>query len=115
MLFGSVNLSGFLPEVIKNQLNHLRVFNACNHFDLATAVFTDLDVDVENTLESLHPGHSAVALCGALVTPASIETFRLIGLFAPLSGCYLNAVFAVRCKKPVESSKVDPRLGYQSR
>ena len=51
-----------------------------------------------------------MALCRTLVTPVSIETFRFVGL---LGGCYLNSVFAVRCKDAVEACEVDSRLRYQ--
>ncbi|CSP78870.1 Uncharacterised protein [Shigella sonnei] len=54
-----------------------------------------------------------MALCRTLVTPVSIETFRFVGLLAPLGGCYLNSVFAVRCKDAVEACEVDSRLRYQ--
>ena len=59
-------------EVFKDQLNHLGIFEAGNDFDLAMAVFTDLNIDVQDALESLHPGHGSLALCGARVTQAGI-------------------------------------------
>ncbi len=76
-------------------------------------MFADFNINIEDSLEALHPGHGAVALCRTLVTPVSIETFRFVGLLAPLGGCYLNSVFAVRCKDAVEACEVDSRLRYQ--
>ena len=43
--------------MLQDLLDHGRVFDACNDFDVATAVFTLLDINVEDTLEPLHPGH----------------------------------------------------------
>ena len=80
---------------------------------MATAVLADLDVDVENPFEALHPGHSAVPLCWTLVVPVRIGRFWWIGLLAALGRRDLNTVFAVRCKDPVESGEVDSWLGYQ--
>ncbi|OES47442.1 hypothetical protein A7R77_33065 [Pseudomonas aeruginosa] len=99
--------------MLENLLNDLRIFDAGNHFDVTAAVFADFNINIEDSLEALHPGHGAVALCRTLVTPVSIETFRFVGLLAPLGGCYLNSVFAVRCKDAVEACEVDSRLRYQ--
>ena len=68
MLFGSICLGCFLFQVFENLLNDLRIFDTGNDFDVTAAVFADFDVDVEHSLEALHPGHRAVALCGTLVT-----------------------------------------------
>ena len=72
-LFGGISLGRFLLKVFKDQLNHLGIFDAGNDFDLATAVFTDLNIDVQDAFESLHPGHGSLALCGALVTPTPLN------------------------------------------
>ena len=71
-LFVGISLGAFWLRCFKDQLNHLGIFEAGNDFDLATAVFKDLDIEVEDAFESLHSGHGSLALCGALVTPAGL-------------------------------------------
>ena len=44
----------FLLEVFKDQLNHHGIFDAGNNFHLATAVFTDLNIDVQDSLSQWH-------------------------------------------------------------
>ena len=83
MLLGGIRLGGFLLKVFKNLLNDLGVFDAGNHFDLATTVFADFDIDIEYSLQSLHPGHGSMALCRTLVSPVCIGRFWWIGLLAP--------------------------------
>ena len=80
---------------------------------MAAAVFADLDVDVEHSPEALHPCHGAVPLCGTLVTPVSIATFRFVGPLAPLSRRHLHAVFTVWREDAMETCEVDSWLGYQ--
>ena len=91
--------------MLKDQLNHLGIFDAGNDFDLATAVFTDLNIDVQEAFESLHPGHGSLALCGALVTPAGIGYFRFVWLLAALSRRHLSAMPAVGRKDSVEAGE----------
>ena len=91
MLFGSIRLGGFLLQAFKNLLNHLETFNTGNHFDLTATVLTDFDIDIENSPQSLHPGHGAVSLCGTLVLPVSIRRFWWIRLLAVLDWCGMHA------------------------
>jgi hypothetical protein len=42
-------------QVIKDLLDHYRVFNAGDDFHGAAAAAAGLDVDIENTLEPLRP------------------------------------------------------------
>ena len=89
MLLGGIRFGRFLLQVLEDLLNHLRILDTGNNLNLATAVFADLDVDVEHSFEALHPGHSAMALCGAFVTPVGIGRLR-IGFLAAFGGCHLN-------------------------
>ncbi len=68
-------------------------------------MFTDLDIDVQEAFESLHPGHGSLALCGALVTPAGIGYFRFVWLLAALSRRHLSAMLAVGRKDSVEAGE----------
>ena len=43
-------------EVVEYLPDHLGVFDAGNHLHRAGAFATGLSVDIENTLEVLHPG-----------------------------------------------------------
>ena len=105
-------LGGFLLQVPENLLNDLGVLDAGNHFDLTAAVFTDFDIDIENSFQSLHPGHGTMSLCGTLVLPIGIGWLS-VGLLATLGRRHLNAVFAVGREDAVETCEVDSWLGYQ--
>ena len=50
------------------------------------------------------PSHGTMSLCGALVTPVSIEAFRFIGLLAPLGWRHINSVLAIGCEYSVTNS-----------
>ena len=113
MLFGSIPLGCFLLKMLENLLDYLRIFDTGNDFDLTAAVFADFDVDVEDALESLHPGHSAMPLCRTLVVPVDIGRFWWIGLFAAFGRCDLNPVFAVRREYAMKPCQINSRLGYQ--
>lgn len=54
---------GFVLQVIKDLLDHYRVFNAGDDFHGAAAAAAGLDVDIENTLEPLRPCHRRSPLC----------------------------------------------------
>ena len=69
MLLGGIRLGRFLLKVLENLLNDLGVLDAGNDLDVTAAVFADLNIDAENSLKSLHPGHGSMALSGALVEP----------------------------------------------
>ena len=112
MLLGGIRLCRFLLKMLENLLNDLRILNTGNDFDLTATVLTNFDVDIEDSFESLHPGHGSVSLLGALVEPVGFRWFR-IGFLTAFCRCHLNAVFAVRRVYTVESSEVDPRFGHQ--
>ena len=113
MLLGSIRLGCFLLQVLEDVLNDLRVFDTGNHLDLTTAVFADFNVDVEDALEPLHPGHGAMSFLGHLIGPFRIRRGCLFGLLATLRWRHINPVFAVGGKNAVKAGQVDPRLGNQ--
>ena len=92
-------------------LDALRVFNAGNHFDGAAAFTARLDVDIENPLQSLGPGHRGTAFGGRLVL-CLIRRFDLVA-FAPLCRGHLHTMRAVRCEHTVKAGEVNPRFGHQ--
>jgi len=55
---------GFVFEVIKDLLDHLRVFDTGDHLHRPGAFPAGLDIDVENTLEPLCPCHRRSAGVG---------------------------------------------------
>jgi len=120
----------------KYLLDDHRVLNASDYFDGAAAFTARFDVNIENPLQSLGPGHRCMAFGGRLVL-CLIRYFDLVA-FAPLCGCHLHTMFAVRCKHTVTNSlgmnldsfswpaerasirddtskagEVNPRLGHQ--
>ena len=113
MLPGSIRLGCFLLKMLKDLLNHLGIFDTGNHFDLTAAVLADFDIDVEDALESLHPGHGAVSLCGTLVLPVGIGRFWWIGFLAAFGRCDLHTAFAVGCEDAMEACKIDARFWHQ--
>ena len=113
MLAGRIDLVRFLLQVLKDQLNHLRIFDAGNHVDVTAAVFADFDINIEDALETLLPSHGTMALCGALATPVGIEGFRFVGLLATLGRRHLNPMLAIGRKDAMEAREVNSRLGYQ--
>ena len=112
MLLGSIRLSRFLPKILKYLLNHFRIFNTGNDFDLANTVFADFNVDIENSLQSLHPSHSAVSLCRTLVLPVGIGWFSN-ELLTALGRRHLNPSLTFGRKDSMEPREGDVRLGYQ--
>jgi hypothetical protein len=74
-------------QVGQDSLNHRRIFNASNDFDLPGAALTGLDIDVEYSLQSLHPGHRRVALSGRLVQPIFPCGLTLLATPAPPHRC----------------------------
>ncbi|MBT4403509.1 MAG: hypothetical protein HOC85_00360 [Acidiferrobacteraceae bacterium] len=54
---------GFLPKVIEDLPDHLGVFDAGHHLYRPGAFATGLDVDIENTLEAIRPGHRRSSFC----------------------------------------------------
>jgi len=60
--------------------------DTANHFDLSTAVFTDLNIDSEYSLESLLPNHGSLLFCRTLVVPVVIGRFWWTGLLATFTG-----------------------------
>ena len=114
MLPSGIRLGCFLFKMPEDLLNHFGVFNAGNNLDLTTTVFAHFDIDIEYSLEALHPGHPVMALCGIFVTPVSIEIFQFVGPLAPLSRCHLNTVFTIWREDAMETCEVNSWLGYQS-
>ena len=97
-------------EVFKDQLNHLGIIEAGNNFDLATAVLTDRNIDIEDAFESLHLGHGWLALCGPTVTPAGTRCFSIVWLLATLCRRHLSAVPATGRKDSAEAGEIDARF-----
>ena len=103
-----------------------RVFHAGDHLDGAAAFTTHLNIDIENSLQSLRPGHGR-ATFDRRVLPPLIGRF---GVATPtsLGGRYQRTMFAVRGQprlhtttpfaasvqyqeRPATSRKIDAPLG----
>src|SRR5690554_773578 len=101
--------------MLENLLNDLRIFDAGNHFDVTAAVFADFNINIEDSLEALHPGHGAVALCrtASLVAMgfsvgsemAGMRSILVIYSFLHGLGILLNFAAQVRlCSVAIETS-----------
>ena len=53
----SIRIGGFLLKVFEDLLNDRWVLNAGNHLDLSATVFTNFNVDIEDSFEPLHDFH----------------------------------------------------------
>lgn len=105
MLAFRVDLSCFMLQVFKDQLDHLRIFDADNHFDVTAAVFAELDINIEHSFEALHLGHGLMPLCRAIML-VSIGRLQ-IRLLAAFVGCDLGAVLAVGREDTMEPCEVN--------
>jgi len=99
--------------MFKNLLDYVRILNAGNHFDMPSTVLANLNINIEDSLKSLHPCHGVVPLFRGLIEPVSIGCFWFVRLFSAFSRCDLNTVLAVWGEDTVESGKIGARLGYQ--
>lgn len=95
----------------KYLFDHHRVFDTGDDLDGTTAFATGFDVDIEDALEALCPGHGHVAFGGCLILRL-IKHFSLV-VFTTLGRRHQGAVFAVGCEHAVKSCQVHSGLGHQ--
>lgn len=91
-----------LPNVVEDPGDHLGVFDAGNHPELAAAHRARLDVDGEYAFQSLRPGHGSEGFVRLL----------LVGFAFWYDGL---AVLAVRGEYAVETGEVEPWTRNQGR
>src|SRR3990167_10050812 len=91
--------------------DYSRVFDAGHNLDMATATFTLLDINIENTLEPLHPGHRIAALLNGFFLCAN--HFRRLSDLTPFPQRDQGAMLAVRREKSVKSCQIHPWLRNQ--
>ncbi len=99
------------PSDGRDLLDHHRVFDASNHLQRPAAFSTGLDIDVEDTLQALRPGHGSPALSWRWWF---IRYPGLVAL-APRSLRDQGAVFSVGDKHTMEACQVDSGLRHQRR
>lgn len=94
-------------------LDHHGVFNAGDHFHDAATFATCLDIDVENALQSLRPGHGCATFGLRLV----LRFIGRLGLAASATpgGRHQSAVLAIGGKYTVETGQVYSRFRHQCR
>jgi hypothetical protein len=101
----------FALQVSEDLLDHRRIFDAGDDFHRATAFLAGLDVDIENALEALRPGHRGPPSGGCW------RFFGFPGLVAPAPpgrGDH-GAMPAVRGEHAMEAGEVDLGSGHQGR
>lgn len=96
---------GFSLQAGEYLLNDQWIFNAGDHLDGAATFTAHLDVDIENRLETLRPGHGHAAFGRRFLLPL-IGRFGVVA-FAPLGRCHPRTVFAVGGEDTVEAGQVD--------
>ena len=94
--------SNFFIQMGEYLVDDHRILNAGDHFDGTAACTARFDVDIENPLQSLCPGHRCPAFGGRWV-------LRLVGhlglfAFAPLCRRDQYTMLAVGCKHTVTNS-----------
>jgi len=87
-------------------LDNHGIFNAGDHFDAAATFSEGLDIDAEDALEVLRPGHGRAAF-GWRLAFRLIRQFGLIAL-TPFSGRHQRSVLAVGGEHAVEAGEVHP-------
>jgi len=97
-------------EVGENLLDDDRVFDTGDDAGAATAVLAGFDVDVEDPLDPLRPGHGRVLFGEG---PFLSVRYRTFAAFAASCGRDLGPVLAVRCEYSVESGQVHSGTGHQ--
>ena len=97
--------------MFQDLFDHGSIFDTSNNFDVATAAFALLNVDIENALEPLHPGHRIAALLNDFILCALY--FCQLSPLTPFSRRDQGAMLAVRREKPVKPRQIYPRLGNQ--
>ena len=108
---GRFGLGRFRIKVGEDLLDDVGIFDARDDPHRPAAGRTGLDVDPENPLEALRPGHRGTAFGRCLVL--RIRCRGMPASPAPLGRCHPRAVLAVRRKYPVETGKVHPRFRHQ--
>ena len=99
---------GFVVKVGEDLLDHHRVFDAGNDSERTGTFPAGLDVDVENALQSLRPGHRGPAFGGRLGLRL-IERSGFVAL-APFGRRHRCTVFAVRGQARGGAAPIVPPL-----
>jgi len=103
------------PEVVQvgeDLVDDHGIFDTGDDSERTGALRANLDIDIEDTLQPLRPGHRGPAFCwGSRLVLLSRSPCAALASFRWRN---LNAVFAIRGEDAVESGQVDPRLGDQS-
>ena len=102
---------GFIGQVIEDFLDHHRVFDAGNDLNGAAAFTAGFNVDVEEALAALCPGHRCPTFDGRLRLIGCIDFVAL----APLSGRHHSTVFAVGCRRGSGSMPTSELCGVYRR
>ena len=89
--------------MLQDLLNNIWVFNRSDDSNGSTALFTFLNFNGENTLETLRPGHR-IGL-----------RFRVLWFFVRFLRNNVFTQFAVWREHSMKPGQVDSRLGYQRR
>ena len=105
--------SGFFVQVGEYLVNDYWIFDAGDHFDGAAAFTACLNVDIENALQSLSPGHGRATFARRVLV-CLIARFGLVAL-TPFGGRYQGTMLAVGGKHTVKAGEVDFGLGHQRR
>lgn len=92
-------------------LDHHWIFDTGDDLDAAAAFTASLDINIENALEALRPGHGRAAFGWHLVLRL-IRHFSLVA-FTTLGRRHPGAVFAVGCEHAMKSCQVHSGLGHQ--
>lgn len=103
----------FSIQVGQNLLDNRWVFNTGNDLDLTGTALAGLDVDVEHSLEPLHPGHRHMALVRRLVQPVSPGRLPRPAPPAPLGRRHPHTKLAIGCEHPVKTRQICAWLWHQ--
>ena len=101
----------FFLQVRQDLLNDHRVLDAGNDPGCTSTDSARLNINLENPLQPLRPGHGRMTLNGYLLLLA-IRCFALVA-FSPFCRRHQRTVFAVRGKHTVKARQIDSGLRHQ--
>lgn len=102
--------------MFQNLLDPSTVFDAAvrrfgNDFNVSTAAFTLLDINIEDAFEPLHPGHRIAALLNGFFLCA--RHFCRLSSFAAFPRRDQGAMLTVRREKAVEARQIHSWFGMR--
>jgi len=102
----------YVIQVSEYLLDDHGIFDAGNDPDITAAFTAGFNINIENPLQPLCPGHGCAAFCWSLVL-SGFCCYRFLS-FTSFGWCYQCPVLAIGRKHPVKADEVNSGPGNQS-